>query len=146
MGIEGIGSNTSASMTLTGYQASATTTVTAKPAEATSKVVKPIETTEKKGADSRESLKQEKEQEKETLQIQDVDPEKVKNAIKEINGKIRPTRTECQFSYHEETKRIAIKVLDQDTGDVIREIPPEKTLYMIAKVWEMAGILVDEKR
>ena len=28
----------------------------------------------------------------------------------------------------------------------IKELPPEKTLDMIAKVWEMAGILVDEKR
>lgn len=143
MGIEGIGSNASASMTQSGYQAAV---ATAKPVEATGKVTKPEAVTDKKDADSRENLKQEKEQEKGTLQIQDVDPEKVKNAIKEINGKIKPTRTECQFSYHEETKRIAIKVLDQDTGDVIREIPPEKTLDMIAKVWEMAGILVDEKR
>ena len=29
---------------------------------------------------------------------------------------------------------------------LIKELPPEKTLDMIAKVWEMAGILVDEKR
>lgn len=83
---------------------------------------------------------------KEEYQIQDVDPEKVKEAIKAVNQKIKPTRTECQFSYHEETKRIAIKVLDQETGDVIREIPPEKTLDMIAKMWEVAGLLVDEKR
>ena len=30
--------------------------------------------------------------------------------------------------------------------EVIKEYPPEKTLDMIAKVWEMAGIMVDEKR
>ncbi len=78
--------------------------------------------------------------------IQDVSPEKVKEAIKVVNNKIKPTHTECQFSYHEETKRISIKVIDQDTGDTIKEIPPEKTLDMIARVWEMAGILVDEKR
>lgn len=78
--------------------------------------------------------------------IQDVSPEKVKEAIKKVNNKIKPTRTECQFSYHENTKRISIKVIDQDTGDTIKEIPPEKTLDMIARVWEMAGILVDEKR
>lgn len=80
------------------------------------------------------------------LPIQEVSKEKVENALRDINAKIRPTRTECQFSYHEKTKRICIKVLDQDTGEVIREIPPEKTLDMIAKSLELAGILVDEKR
>lgn len=82
----------------------------------------------------------------EGVPIQNVSKEKVENAIRDINAKIRPTRTECQFSYHEATKRISIKVLDQDSGEVIREIPPEKTLDMIAKTLELAGILVDEKR
>ncbi len=82
----------------------------------------------------------------EGIPIQEVSKEKVENAIRDINTKIRPTHTECQFSYHEATKRISIKVLDQDSGEVIREIPPEKTLDMIAKTLELAGILVDEKR
>lgn len=78
--------------------------------------------------------------------IQEVSKDKVENALRDINTKIRPTHTECQFTYHEETKRISIKVMDQATGEVIREIPPEKTLDMIAKTLELAGILVDEKR
>ena len=36
--------------------------------------------------------------------------------------------------------------VDKDTKKVVKEFPPEKTLDMIAKVWEMAGLLVDEKR
>ena len=43
-------------------------------------------------------------------------------------------------------KTITIKIVDKETKKVIREYPPEETLDMIAKVWEMAGILVDEKR
>lgn len=82
----------------------------------------------------------------EGVPIQEVPREKVESALRDINSKIRQTHTECQFSYHEETKRIAIKVMDQETGEVIREIPPEKTLDMIAKSLELAGILVDEKR
>lgn len=78
--------------------------------------------------------------------LQDVSPEKVKSAISEINKKIRPTHTQCEFKYHEETKRISITVRDSDTNEVIKEIPPEKTLDMIAKSLELAGILVDEKR
>jgi flagellar protein FlaG len=47
---------------------------------------------------------------------------------------------------HQKTKQISITVKDKDTGEVIREIPPEKTLDMVARLWKMAGILIDEKR
>ena len=56
------------------------------------------------------------------------------------------SKTEAVFGIHDETNRVTIKLVDKDTKKVIREIPPEKTLDMIAKVWELAGILVDEKR
>lgn len=78
--------------------------------------------------------------------IKDVSPEKVKSALSDINKRIRPTHTQCEFKYHEQTKRISITVRDSNTNEVIREIPPEKTLDMIAKSLELAGILVDEKR
>jgi flagellar protein FlaG len=55
-------------------------------------------------------------------------------------------QTRCEYSYHKETKRVSIKVIDKNTDKVIREIPPEKSLDMLQKMWEMAGILVDEKR
>ena len=78
--------------------------------------------------------------------LSEVSEEKIKAAVAEINQKIRPTRTQCEFRYHEETHRISIKVKDSETDEVIREIPPEKTLDMIAKTLELAGLLVDEKR
>ena len=79
-------------------------------------------------------------------ELQEVSAEKVKDAISEINKKIAPTQTECSFKYHEKTHRISITVKDKETDKVIREIPPEKTLDMIAKTLELAGLLVDEKR
>ena len=54
--------------------------------------------------------------------------------------------TEAVFGIHDETNRVTIKIVDKESKEVIREYPPEQTLDMIAKVWEMAGILVDEKR
>ena len=72
--------------------------------------------------------------------------QQIKDAISQVNDKLKPHRTRCEFSYHEETKRISIKVLDKETDEVIREIPPEQTLEMVQKAWELAGFLVDEKR
>lgn len=69
--------------------------------------------------------------------------EAVKKAIDDLNK--RMGNTECQFGVHEGTNRITIKILDKDTHEVVKELPPEKTLDLIKKAWEMAGLLVDEK-
>lgn len=66
------------------------------------------------------------------------------DAVKRANLKMEKTR--CEYSYHKETNRVSIKVFDAETDEVIREIPPEKSLDMLQKMWEMAGILVDERR
>lgn len=70
--------------------------------------------------------------------------EAIKRAISDMNKKA--ANSEAVFGIHEGTNRITIKIVDKETKKVIKELPPEKTLDMIAKVWEMAGILVDEKR
>ena len=71
---------------------------------------------------------------------------RLKSILNETNNKIKPTRTRCEFSYVEDVNRVSIKVMDIDTDKVIREIPPEETLEMLQKLWEVAGLLVDEKR
>jgi flagellar protein FlaG len=70
----------------------------------------------------------------------------IKDAISKANSKMREHMTRCEFAYHEETKRISIKVIDRETEEVVREIPPDDTLKMLEKMWEMAGLLVDERR
>ena len=71
---------------------------------------------------------------------------RIKNAVDHANKTMRHAKTKCEFSYHEETKRVSIKVIDEETEEVIREIPPEETLEMLSKMWELAGLMVDEKR
>ena len=71
--------------------------------------------------------------------------EQIKKAVEKLNKKL-DMNSEAVFGIHEETNRVTIKIVDRSTKEVIKELPPEKTLDMIAKVWEMAGILVDEKR
>ena len=50
-----------------------------------------------------------------------------------------------EFSIHEKTKQIMVKVIDVTTDELIREIPPEKILDMVAAIWEAAGLIVDER-
>ena len=71
---------------------------------------------------------------------------KIKDAVDKVNKRIVPSKTRCEFSYHEETNRISIKVIDQNTEETIKEIPAEETLDMLARIWEFSGLLVDERR
>ena len=68
----------------------------------------------------------------------------IKRAVEEINKKAN--NSEAVFGVHEGTNRVTIKIVDKQTKEVIKEFPPDKTLDMIARVWEMAGLMVDEKR
>ena len=70
--------------------------------------------------------------------------EQIKKAVSELNKSANGT--EAIFGIHEKTNRVTIKIVDKETHDVIKELPAEKTLDLIAKAWEMAGLLVDEKR
>lgn len=69
----------------------------------------------------------------------------IKQAISDINKKIN-SDTVAEYGYHEKTKRVTIKLVDKKTDETIREFPAEETLDMIAKVWELAGMFVDERR
>lgn len=71
------------------------------------------------------------------------DHEKIKRAIEKMNAQL--PNSEVKFGIHEKTDRVTIKLVDKDTKEVIKEFPPEKTLDMIAKCMELAGVLVDEK-
>ncbi|MGN0291299.1 MAG: flagellar protein FlaG [Lachnospiraceae bacterium] len=70
--------------------------------------------------------------------------ENIKKAVEQINKK--SSNSEAIFGIHEKTNRVTIKIVDKTTKEVIKEFPPEETLDMIAKAWELAGIMVDEKR
>ncbi len=72
--------------------------------------------------------------------------DQVKKAVEQLNKKMVNQNSEAVFGIHEKTNRVTIKIVDKTSKKVIKELPPEKTLDMIAKVWEMAGILVDEKK
>jgi flagellar protein FlaG len=71
------------------------------------------------------------------------DNEKIKEALEKMKAQL--PNSEIKFGIHEKTDRVTIKLVDKDTQEVIKEFPPEKTLDMIAKCMEIAGVLVDEK-
>ena len=70
----------------------------------------------------------------------------VSEAVDRVNKAVDGSNRRFVYSVHEKTNEIMIKVIDERTKEVIREIPPKKILDMVANMLEMAGLLVDERR
>lgn len=77
-----------------------------------------------------------------TAQEIEITEEKVIKVIEKANQKFEYYDTRLEFSIHEQTRQIMVKMYKND--ELIREIPPEKILDMVAKMMEMAGLIVDE--
>ncbi len=105
-----------------------------KPVDATTVVIRDAEEADGQGSQEAGAKEQQAQQSQESI----------KKMVDQLNKKM--SNSEAIFGIHEGTNRITIKIVDKETKEVLKEYPPEKTLDMIAKVWEMAGILVDEKR
>lgn len=65
----------------------------------------------------------------------------LQKAIDAIQG----PKKSLEISIHEKTHAIMIKVLNKETGELIREVPPEKILDLAARMMEITGIIVDKK-
>lgn len=69
----------------------------------------------------------------------------LQHVIDDTNQMIRYVNERLEFSVHEATNRVMVKVFDRETDEVLREIPPEQMLDLVAKLQELVGILIDKR-
>ena len=65
--------------------------------------------------------------------------------VANVNQALAPSFFRLNFNIHEDTNRVMVKVIDTNTDEVLREIPPESRLDIIARMQEFAGLLFDER-
>ena len=66
--------------------------------------------------------------------------EKMAQQLQEFMGEMNRS---LQFQVDEDSGRDVIKVLDKDTGDIIKQYPSEEVLNLVSKLSETAGLLID---
>jgi len=93
----------------------------------------------------RPAVQENRYQEKKHVEDKKFTEEDVIGAIQKANKNFVAYDRRFEFSIHESTKQIMVKVIDVTTDEVIRELPPEKVLDMVAAIWEVVGIIVDRK-
>lgn len=69
----------------------------------------------------------------------------VNRAAEKLNRLADIFATTLRFSVHEGTKDIIVRVVDTSTGEILREIPPEKILDAVAEMERLIGLLFDER-
>lgn len=86
-----------------------------------------------------------------TGDIPDEDDPKFASAVREAVDKankalaFQTTTRRLSYSVHEKTHKVIVSVINTDTNEVIREIPPKSVLDSYAKMLEFAGLIVDER-
>lgn len=70
---------------------------------------------------------------------------RVEESVENINRELKSLETNLRFSIHKTTKQIMVKIVDTNTSEVIREIPSEKILDMVAAMMERAGLFLDKR-
>ncbi|MGV2621484.1 flagellar protein FlaG [Halobacillus sp. ACCC02827] len=71
--------------------------------------------------------------------------EKVKQMVESVNEFLKPVRTSLQFQFHDKLGEYYVTVVDNETREVVKEVPPKKLLDMYAAIAEKLGFLVDHK-
>lgn len=77
--------------------------------------------------------------------VKDPTDQELKKAVEKINKFFEDDHIKAEYSHHEKLKDLMIKIVNTETKEVILEIPPKKILDMVAKMCEMAGLIVDKK-
>lgn len=76
---------------------------------------------------------------------QKVKEKTLKIAVDKLNKFFSDKESCIEYEKHEVFNAYIVKIVDKETREVIREIPPRKILDMVASMCEIAGVLLDKK-
>lgn len=70
---------------------------------------------------------------------QNVSPEELKRVVVQANAFIQSVQRNLEFSVDQDTHTMVMKVVDRDSGEVVRQIPPEQALSMLKQLNEVGS-------
>jgi flagellar protein FlaG len=73
------------------------------------------------------------------------DPSALKAAVDSGGVQLLSDGRTIEFSIDSDSNRVIIKVKSADTGEVVRQIPPDDYLKLVAQFKELYGVLFDQK-
>ncbi len=69
----------------------------------------------------------------------------LEEAIQQLNRAVSILNHRLNFSVDDTTGRLLAKIIDAETNEVVREVPPERVLEFVRRFREFMGLLFDEQ-
>ena len=75
----------------------------------------------------------------------EVSPAQVNSAVAEINQSLKLASIGVQFEFDKEANTMVTKVMDVESGEVIRQMPSEEVVRFSKALGKLQGLLVSQK-
>ena len=75
----------------------------------------------------------------------EISKDEVKRTVESLSIITQALNTRLSFSVDEKTGRNIIRVFDSESGDLIRQIPPQEMLDLVSKLRGVIGVLFDKE-
>lgn len=73
------------------------------------------------------------------------DLKQVNQAVSDINKTIQALSQDLQFSVDKDSNRVVVKIIDQQTNKVLRQIPSEEALEISKSLGKLQGLLIKQE-
>jgi len=80
----------------------------------------------------------------EALQKAERSAEEIRRDIEAINEQLTVLNQSLQFSIDAETRDVVVKIVDKDSGEVVKQIPPEEVMNLRKRLREMSSLFVEK--
>ncbi len=74
-----------------------------------------------------------------------ITPQELEAAVQQLTDYVSSHQRDLQFTVDDETGRSVVKIVDRETGDVIRQIPSEDMMAMARSLNKLQGVLFQEQ-
>lgn len=95
--------------------------------------------------EQRVELENSRNNEFEFIETKDYTDEDVESAVRYINRFFGDSHAILRYERHEKSNIMVLKLVDEETQEVLKEIPPEKIIDMVNRICELVGLAVDKK-
>lgn len=79
-------------------------------------------------------------------QLTEADKEKLYKEVEKVNEQLRVQNHSFRFKFSEDAEQFYMQVIDMRTQEVVDSIPSEHMIELAAKLKDMIGFFIDEKR
>ncbi|HWQ43599.1 MAG TPA: flagellar protein FlaG [Desulfosporosinus sp.] len=76
---------------------------------------------------------------------EEIPREEVEKTVEKLNRLMGIIDKRYEYSVHEESHRLIVKIIDQNNGEVLAEIPSKRAMEILDSFTQMAGLFFDKR-